>query len=77
MADETNQEKTLSPEDLAQPSGGSAPQQTAELSQKALGQAVGGAAVDYFLKIDGIDGESTDDKHKGEIQLESYTRGLS
>jgi hypothetical protein len=24
------------------------------------------------LKIDGVDGESTDDKHKGEIQLESY-----
>jgi type VI protein secretion system component Hcp len=33
----------------------------------------GGATVDYFLKIDGIDGESTDDKHKGEIQLESYS----
>ena len=35
----------------------------------------GFAAVDYFLKIDGVDGESTDDKHKGEIQLESF--GLS
>ncbi len=23
----------------------------------------GGAAVDYFLKIDGVDGESTSDKH--------------
>ncbi len=33
------------------------------------------AAVDYFLKIDGVDGESTDDKHKGEIQLESYSFG--
>ena len=33
------------------------------------------AKVDYFLKVDGIDGESTDDKHKGEIQLESYSIG--
>src|ERR1700709_1149566 len=33
------------------------------------------ASVDYFLKIDGVDGESTDDKHKGEIQLESYSLG--
>ena len=28
------------------------------------------ASVDFFLKIDGIAGESTDDKHKGEIELE-------
>jgi type VI secretion system secreted protein Hcp len=33
------------------------------------------ATVDYFLKIDGVDGESTDDKHKGEIQLESWSVG--
>lgn len=30
-------------------------------------------AVDYFLKIDGIEGESTDDKHKNEIQVASFT----
>ena len=35
------------------------------------------AAVDYFLKIDGIDGESTDDKHKGEIVIESWSWGVS
>ncbi len=35
------------------------------------------AAVDYFLKIDGIDGESTDDKHKGEIDLESWSWGAT
>lgn len=35
------------------------------------------ATVDYFLKLDGVDGESTDDKHKGEIQLESYSLGHS
>ena len=33
------------------------------------------ATVDYFLKIDGIQGESTDSKHKGEIQVESFSWG--
>ena len=31
--------------------------------------------ADYFLKIDGIDGESTDDKHKNEIEIESFSWG--
>ena len=35
------------------------------------------AAVDYFLKIEGIDGESADAKHKGEIDLDSWTCGES
>lgn len=35
------------------------------------------AAVDYFLKIDGIPGESTDSKHKNEIDLESWSWGES
>jgi type VI secretion system secreted protein Hcp len=35
------------------------------------------AAVDYFLKIDGIQGESQDAKHKGEIQVESFHWGAS
>jgi len=29
-------------------------------------------AVDYFLKIEGIDGESEDDKHKNEIEISSF-----
>ena len=29
-------------------------------------------SVDYFLKIDGIDGEATDSKHTNEIQVESF-----
>ena len=33
------------------------------------------AAVDYFLKVDGIDGESTDDKHKNEIDVMSFSWG--
>jgi type VI secretion system secreted protein Hcp len=32
-------------------------------------------AIDYFLKIDGIDGESADSKHKAEIDLLSYNFG--
>ena len=33
------------------------------------------AAVDYFLKLKGIDGESQDHAHKNEIQLESWSFG--
>lgn len=33
------------------------------------------AAVDYFLKIDAIPGESTDAKHKNEIDIESWSWG--
>jgi type VI secretion system secreted protein Hcp len=35
------------------------------------------ALVDYFLKLDGIEGESTDDKHKNEIMVESWSWGES
>ncbi|MBX3300011.1 MAG: type VI secretion system tube protein Hcp [Acidobacteria bacterium] len=35
------------------------------------------AAVDYFLKIEGIEGESQDHKHKGEIELLSWSWGAS
>jgi len=35
------------------------------------------AAVDYYLKIDGIKGESRDAKHKDTIDLESFSWGLS
>ena len=34
-------------------------------------------AVDAFLKIDGIDGESTDRAHKDSIEVESFSWGLS
>jgi type VI secretion system secreted protein Hcp len=32
-------------------------------------------AVDFFLKIEGIEGESQDEKHKGEIDIESWSWG--
>jgi type VI secretion system secreted protein Hcp len=35
------------------------------------------ANVDYFLKIDGIDGESADQKHKNEIDVESWSWGAT
>jgi type VI secretion system secreted protein Hcp len=31
------------------------------------------AAADYFLKIDSIDGESQDSKHKNEIEISSFS----
>ncbi len=34
-------------------------------------------AIDTFLKIDGIDGESQDSKHKGEIEVLSWSFGAS
>ena len=35
------------------------------------------AQVDYFIKFDGIKGESTDAKHKDEIDVESWSWGES
>jgi type VI secretion system secreted protein Hcp len=35
------------------------------------------ATVDYFLKIDGIPGESQDKTHKNDIQLSSFSWGAS
>lgn len=32
-------------------------------------------AEQYFLKIDGIEGESRDEQHKGEIELDSWSFG--
>lgn len=34
-------------------------------------------AFDAFLKLDGITGESTDDRHKGWIDVDSYSFGIS
>ena len=34
-------------------------------------------AVDYFLRIDGIEGDSTDAKHKGELEPESFGWGVA
>src|SRR5918912_3232360 len=34
-------------------------------------------SIDYFLKIDGIPGESRDAKHKDEIELVSFSWGVA
>lgn len=34
-------------------------------------------AVDYFLKLDGIPGDSTDAKHKGEIDVVAFSWGVA
>jgi type VI secretion system secreted protein Hcp len=41
-----------------------------------VGLAPGGA-VDYFLKLEGVDGESQDHAHKNEIQLLSWSFGAT
>jgi type VI secretion system secreted protein Hcp len=48
---------------------------TRSLAGGILGAPTSMANVDYFLKIDGIDGESTDAKHKNEIEVESFSWG--
>ncbi len=35
------------------------------------------AQEDYFIKLDGIKGESQDDKHKDEIHVSSFSFGVS
>jgi type VI secretion system secreted protein Hcp len=35
------------------------------------------AAVDYFIKFDGIKGESVDAKHKDELDIESWSWGVT
>src|SRR5262249_57277261 len=39
----------------------------------SIGKGTDMATVDYFLKIDGIEGESSDDKHKGSIDIGSWS----
>jgi type VI secretion system secreted protein Hcp len=40
----------------------------------ATAVAPASAVADIFLKLDGIEGESTDAKHKGEIEILSYSQ---
>lgn len=43
----------------------------------ALNLNVRAAAVDYFLKIEGIPGESADEQHRDEIEIYSWSWGAS
>jgi type VI secretion system secreted protein Hcp len=51
--------------------------QARELDWSSILQTADAAAVDYFLKIDGVEGESTDEKHRGEIEVLSWSWGAS
>lgn len=46
-------------------------------SSAAYTPVASAASVDYFLKIDGIDGESKDEKHKDQIEILSWSWGMS
>jgi len=46
------------------------------IATMSLGSAYA-ASADYFLKIDGVDGESSDDKHKNQIEILSWSWGAS
>ncbi len=37
----------------------------------------GAAQADYYLKLEGVDGESASDTHKGEIDIQSFSWGVS
>lgn len=39
--------------------------------------AASAAGADYYLKIEGVDGESKDEKHKDEIEILSYSWGAT
>lgn len=43
----------------------------------AAGAAAPAVADDVFLRLDGVQGESTDARHKGEIDILSYTQALT
>lgn len=53
-------DKTAKPEDKKKP-------EEKELKESQLGQVTGGA-TDYVLQIEGIKGESSDDKYKDWIE---------
>jgi hypothetical protein len=60
-------EKSKKPSDLTK---GSSPKNAPELTESELGKVSGGATM--FLKLDGIKGESQDDKHKDTISVSSF-----
>lgn len=53
------------------------PQLVAYLALMLTPLAAPAAAVDYFLKIEGIEGESTAPGHTDEIQIESFSWGVT
>jgi bacteriocin-like protein len=46
-----------------------------ELTENELDNVSGGAGSDFLLTLDGIKGESQDDKHKDTIEITSIKKG--
>lgn len=55
--------------------GQSPPPAVSQMSSPGATMSRSGAMVDYFLKIEGIEGESRDSKHAGEIQVSVFNWG--
>ena len=53
------------------------PAQELRLQRAAPALSAGGAPVDILLKVEGIDGESTDAQYKGWIDAQGYSMGAS
>jgi Type VI secretion system effector, Hcp len=60
--------KANKPSDLTK---GSSPKTSPELNERELDKVSGGAN-DFLLTLDGIKGESQDDKHKDTIEVMSF-----
>jgi type VI secretion system secreted protein Hcp len=54
-------------------------QKAAPVVQRAISKlkSSGGSAADYFLKIEGLEGESADEAHKGEIEVAAFELGAA
>ena len=73
----SNDENSKRPERKPAPAPAAKRAQTGEeLSDEEL-ESVAGGAVDTFAKIGDIKGESMDKGHKGEIEIESFSWGVS
>lgn len=47
------------------------------LACAAVPAAAAAASADYYLKLEGVPGESKDDRHKGEIEIQSFSWGAA
>lgn len=49
----------------------------AETLPSSPAPVAGAAQADYFLKLEGVEGEADDKQHKGEIEIQSFSWGVS
>ncbi|MGE0406982.1 MAG: type VI secretion system tube protein Hcp [Candidatus Korobacteraceae bacterium] len=54
-----------------------APLLQAQTRSVTMAPAPAAASADYYLKLDGVPGESSDKDHKGWIEISSYSWGMS